>query len=167
MTDQSLTTTRGGHEIMLARQLEAPIDVTWRAWTRPEHFAEWFGPHGSTIEPFTLETRQGGRLHFCHRVPEVGDVWVKGVFEEVVEQERLVFAVSFSDADGNDVERPGLPLQMRTIVTFADEGSGTRITIHQTGLERGQGESQGWEESMQRLARLLGRLGPQATGVRA
>lgn len=146
------TTPTATREIVMSRHFEAPRRLIWQAWTEEQHYAAWFGPHGSTIEPCTLDVRPGGTLHFCHRVAEVGDVWVRGTFDEVIDEELLVMTVGFSDVKGNDVERPGFPLRMQLTVRFSDEGGGTRLSIHQTGLVVDQGESQGWEESMERLA---------------
>ena len=144
-----------GEDLVLTRVFAAPRERVWRAWTQAEHFARWFGPHGTTLPFCTLDVRPGGVIHFqhCHANGDV--VWVRCVYREVVEPERLVFDGGFSDADGNEQVRPGFARTMRITVTFSDEPGGTRVSIRHAGLRVDQGESQGWAESLERLDGLL------------
>lgn len=153
----SASVTWEGGELVITRVFDAPRELVFRAWTEPEHFARWFGPRGSTTPFLTMDARPGGILHFCHRFPEREheDVWAKGVYLEVAAPERVVFGIHFSDPAGNRVERPGFPAEMRIAATFAERGGGTEVTIRHAGLEKDQGEVQGWTESLDRLAEEL------------
>lgn len=144
-----------GEDLVLTRVFAAPRERVWRAWTQAEHFARWFGPHGTTLPFCTLDARPGGVIHFQHCHANGDEVWVKGVYREVAAPERLVFDAGFSDAGGNEQERPGFAKTMRITVTFADEPGGTRVSIRHAGLRVDQGESQGWAESLERLDGLL------------
>jgi uncharacterized protein YndB with AHSA1/START domain len=77
---------------------------------------------------------------------------MRGVFREVVAPERLVFSNSPVDAD----DRP--LLDGLTIVTFADEGGKTRLTVvmRATGLapvaaRMLEGMEMGWTQTVERL----------------
>jgi uncharacterized protein YndB with AHSA1/START domain len=142
-------------ELVLTRVFDAPRALVFRAWTEPEHFARWFGPHGSTLTLFRMEVRPGGAFHYRHRFPDHEDVWVAGRYLEVAPPERLAFACWFSDGEGSRVDRPGFPAEMRIDVTLAERGGGTEVTIRQTGMARDQGEVQGWRESLDRLEAML------------
>lgn len=156
-----------GPDLVVTRSFDAPRALVFRSWTEPERFARWFGPHGSQVPFCKLDARPGGTLHFCHRFPgreregvvradyASGDIWVKGVYREVVEPERLVFTTFFSDAAGNRVERPGFSLETEVTVTFTEDRGRTTVTIQQSGLAAEQGELQGWTESLIRLRELL------------
>ncbi|HET7234580.1 MAG TPA: SRPBCC domain-containing protein [Longimicrobium sp.] len=144
-----------GQDLVLTRVFAAPRERVWQAWTSTEHFARWFGPHGTTLPFCTLDVRPGGVLHFRHQHANGDGVWVKGVYREVAAPERLVLDWGFSDADGNRVEHPGFAKSTRVTLTLAEEEGGTRVTIRHQGLGVDQGESQGWAETLERLAELL------------
>jgi uncharacterized protein YndB with AHSA1/START domain len=143
-----------GSDLMITRTFDAPRVVVYRAWTDAERFVKWFGPRDSTIPFCRLEAHPGGNLHFCH---DLGDdqVWIRGRFEEVEEPVRLVFTTYFSNEEGDRRDRLGFPTDMRIAVDFDEEGDGTRMTIRQSGLQKDQGEVEGWIEAMERLAEEL------------
>lgn len=144
-----------GGELVMTRVYPAPRALVFRAWTEAEHFAQWFGPHGTTLPFCTVDARPGGSLHFLHRHANGDDVWVAGTFHEVAAPERLAFGTWFSDATGARVERPGFNLESTIAVTFHVHADGTRMTIRQTGLLADQGEVEGWTQTLDRLAERL------------
>jgi uncharacterized protein YndB with AHSA1/START domain len=156
-SESTATTSVGwdGGELVMTRVYPAPRALVFRAWTEAEHFAQWFGPHGTTLPVCELDARPGGSLHFLHRHADGLDVWVGGEFHEVAPPERLAFGTWFSDATGGRVERPGFNLESTITVTFAEHADGTRVTIRQTGLLSDQGEVQGWTETLDRLSQHL------------
>jgi uncharacterized protein YndB with AHSA1/START domain len=139
-------------DLVITRVIGAPRARVFDAWTDPAQFAKWFGPHGSTVVFCEMDVRPSGVIRFCHRMTGMDDVWVRGVYREVVVPERLVFIDSFSNERGDIVERPGFPREALVTVTFADRGSATELTLRHAGLLVDQGESQGWVESLERLA---------------
>lgn len=159
-SSESATTTSmewDGGELVMTRVYPAPRALVFRAWTDAAHFAQWFGPHGTSLPVCTLDPRPGGSLHFLHRHADGLNVWVAGQFHEVAPPERLAFGTWFSDETGGRVERPGFNLESTILVTFDEHPAGTRVTIRQTGLLSDQGEIQGWRETLDRLA---GHLAP-------
>ena len=147
-----------GAELVLARVFHAPRELVFRAWTDAEHFARWFGPHGSTLPFCRLDARPGGTLHYQHHFPDHPDVWIRGTYTEVAPPERIAFTVWFSDESGGRVERPGFPAEMSIAVHFAAHPDGALVTIRHAGLVTDQGEVQGWTESLDRLAQTVAEL---------
>jgi len=47
-------------ELLITRVLNAPIDLVWEAWTKPEHIAKWWGPNGFTNTITTMDMKPGG-----------------------------------------------------------------------------------------------------------
>lgn len=139
-------------ELVMTRVYPAPRALVFRAWTQAEHFAQWFGPHGTTLPFCTVDARAGGTLHFLHRHANGEDVWIGGQFHEVVQPERLALGIWFSDQTGGRVNRPGFSLESTITVTLDEHADGTRVTIRHTGLVSDQGEVQGWAEGLDRLA---------------
>lgn len=144
-----------GRELVVTRVLGAPRELVFSAWTRPEHFARWWGPHGSTTTVQAMDARPGGALHYCHRFPDHDEVWVGGVYGDVRPPERISFTCWFSGPEGGRVERPGFPAQMTITVDFREHPRGTLVTARHAGLDGDQGEVQGWKEGLDRLATLL------------
>lgn len=142
-------------DLVLTRVFHAPRELVFAAWARPEHFAEWWGPQGATLDVRQLDARTGGAIHYRHRFPDYPDVWVGGVYRDVRAPELLAFSTWFSDAEGGRVPRPDYPPEMTITVTFAEHPHGTRVTARHAGLPGDNGEVQGWTESLDRLATLL------------
>jgi len=162
-----LSKTEDAAELVLSRTIDAPRDVLFKVWTQAEHFAQWFGPRDVDLPFCKIDPRPGGTLHFCHRLRDGTEVWVKGAYREVVAPERLVFSSGFVDADGRAAPHPmfpDLPLDatVLTTVTFADLGGKTKLTIRQALLppeaaandivrrER-EAARAGWGETLDRL----------------
>jgi uncharacterized protein YndB with AHSA1/START domain len=94
MTKTNPTTIQSAsdREIVIARTFDAPRELVWEAWTRPEHIAKWWGPNGftTTIEEFDL--RPGGRFKHVMRGPDGASYPNLSLFREVVALERIVYS---------------------------------------------------------------------------
>jgi DNA-binding transcriptional ArsR family regulator len=44
-------------EFIIARVVDAPRDLAWKAWTEAEHLARWWGPQGFPISVVKLDLR--------------------------------------------------------------------------------------------------------------
>lgn len=153
----SVDATQVGWEnggLVMSRVFAAPREAVFRVWTRPEHFAAWFGPAGSSLPVCEMDARPGGRMRYCHRFGDYPDVWIGGTYGEVAPPERLAWTTWFTDEAGNRVQLPGYPAEMHIQVTFDEHPEGTQLTIRQD-LPEDRGEVQGWTEGLDRLASAL------------
>jgi len=139
--------------VSLIRVFDAPRSRVFETWTRAEHLARWFCPHGFTVPACEAEPRPGGVFRLCMRSPEGRDYWLRAVFREVVVPERLVIAGAADDERG--IER----IQTVIAASFAAQGGKTRLTLRATasgeGPEAGamlEDMEQGWTETIGRLA---------------
>jgi uncharacterized protein YndB with AHSA1/START domain len=139
-------------EVTITRLVAAPRDLVFRAWTEPARLARWWGPQGFTNPVCEVDARVGGELRIVMRGPDGTDYPMRGVFREVVAPVRLVFTNFPVDAQ----DRP--LMDGLTTVTFAEEGSGTRLTIatRASGLAAVaarmlEGMQAGWTQSIDRL----------------
>ena len=100
-----MTDDRGAHDaVVIERTFDAPVDLVWRMWTEPEHFAKWYGPDGATISVAKMDVRVGGTRLVCMEMqtPEgTMRMWFTGEYRDVVENKRLVYTESMSDEHGN------------------------------------------------------------------
>lgn len=139
--------------IVAVREIAAPQELVFRAWTDPKHLAQWWGPEGFTTTTQSFDMRPGGTWRFVMHGPDGRDYDNRITFD-VIEPPSLI---RYHHGGGDDVE----PVQFRTVVTFEDLGQGrTRITLHATfpsAAERDRvikdyGADKGAMETLSRLA---------------
>ena len=140
-----------GREVTLSRVYDAPRELVWKAWTEPEHAAQWWGPDGFTNTIIEMAVRPGGVWRFTMHAPWGQDFPNRIVFEEVVPPERLAYAHG-SDEDGAEPD-------FHAIVTFKDLDGKTEVTMRSIfpsaeALEYVAREFKAIEGGRQTLARL-------------
>jgi uncharacterized protein YndB with AHSA1/START domain len=126
-----LTAMRTGGEFVITRVFDAPRELVWQAFTKAEHLKHWWGPKGFKMLSCKLDLRPGGVFHYGMQAPNGGEMWGKWVFREIVEPERLIFVISFSDEQGGMTRHPASPdwpLEMLGTTTFAEQGGKTLLT---------------------------------------
>ncbi|MEV4311546.1 SRPBCC family protein [Actinocrispum sp. NPDC049592] len=139
-------------ELSIHRVFDAPRELVFRAWTRPEHLTQWYGPVGThtPLDTISVDVRAGGTWRACMINNETGEEYpTGGEFREVVEPERLVF--TWGEPGGTAV---GL-----VTVTFEDLGAKTAMNFLLTELPDDpglfRGVSEGWSSAFDRLTELL------------
>ena len=144
-------------ELVLTRVFEAPRSLVFKVWTEPNHVAQWWGPKGFTNPVCELDVRPAGAIHIHMRGPD-GTVYpMTGVYQEIIEPERLVFTASALDAEGHPL------FEVLTTVTFAEQGGKTTLTLHArvvtataAAAPHIDGMEEGWTQSLERLSEYLG-----------
>ena len=146
----------GGRAFVLdmSRLIDAPRERVWAAWADPEQVKRWFAPRPLTLEIARMDLRAGGGFAMTMRFPDGKAHPFAGVYREVVERARIVWTGEF----------PGDPKDnIRTEVSFADEGGKTRLTVRQTfavltpvNTEATKGARQGWTMTLDQLAETVG-----------
>lgn len=149
------------HEVVIRRALNAPRELVFQVWTDPAHLVHWWGPHGFTNPRCEADARPGGAIRIDMRGPD-GTVYpMIGEFREVVPPERLVFTSSALDANGQPL------FENLNIVTFADEGGKTAVTVRASVTTRTvaaeqylKGMEMGWTQTVDRLAAYAEKTAP-------
>src|SRR5882724_1516357 len=145
MTDTSL-------ELDITQVFDAPRDLVFKAWTDSEWGKEWSAPNGFTVPVSEGDLRVGGAWRLCMRRPGADDLWVGGVYREIVVPERLVFTHAWEDAQGT----PGHETLVTVMLTQC--GRNTEMRFRQTGfdsVESRDWHQEGWAECFDKLERLL------------
>jgi uncharacterized protein YndB with AHSA1/START domain len=153
----SNTTNTGLPEVLITRIFNAPRELVYRAWTDPKQMAQWWGPRYFTNPVCEMDVRPGGAILIHMQDPDGVVYPMKGVFQEVVEPERLVFTSSaFEGEDGSSL------LEDTTTVTFEEQDGKTKLTVHSVitkaapGAEGAlAGMEEGWTQSLDKLAEYL------------
>jgi uncharacterized protein YndB with AHSA1/START domain len=148
-------------ELVLSRLIDAPRETLYRCWTEPELLKQWFAPAPVATPVAELDVRPGGANLIVMRMPDGQEMPNRGVYLEVVPNQKLVFTDAYVKA-----WEPSADPFMTVILTFEDAGAGqTRYTArvrHFTveGRERHEqmGFHQGWGLCADQLAALAKRI---------
>lgn len=131
-------------ELVLTRLINAPRAKVYRAWTDPALLKQWFAPKPYTTPIVEIDVRAGGSAYFVMRSPDGKDLPNRGVYLEVVPNEKLVSTDAYVKA-WEPSEKPFMTL----VLTFEDEDGKTRYTArvrHWSVADREAHEKMGFHE---------------------
>lgn len=161
MTQTPIPAFDPARELVLDRVLDAPRAAIFRCWTEPELLKQWFAPLPYTTVHAELDVRSGGSNFIIMRAPDGTDMPMRGVYLEVVPNERIVFTDAYT--------RPWEPSEkpfFTGIVELTDAGAGrTRYVAtarHWTAADskahEEMGFHEGWGQAADQLVALAQRL---------
>jgi len=104
-------------ELIITRLLNAPRELVWDVFTKPEHIKNWWGPNGFTNTIDKMDVKPGGEWEFIMHGPDGTDYKNKSIYKEIVRPESIVF------------EHVSGPKFIATI-TFTAEGNKTHLKWH-------------------------------------
>ncbi|MGH9232053.1 MAG: SRPBCC family protein [Acidimicrobiales bacterium] len=157
-----MTNSKGAQNaVVIERSFDAPVELIWRMWTDPAHFAAWYGPDGASIPVAKMDVRAGGTRLVCMEMQTPGGpmhTWFTGEYREVVENERLVYTESLSDENGT-VRTPsemgmseGHPITTEIHVDLVDLGGRTKMVMTHVGVPVDSPGAAGWAMAIDKLA---------------
>jgi len=115
-------TARSDREIVMTRVFEAPRNLVFDAYTKPELLKRWLGVFGGYSMPVCeVDLRVGGTYRFVWRGPDGAEMGVRGVYREVVRPERLVHTEKFDEA--------WYPGESLITTVLAEQGGKTTLTV--------------------------------------
>jgi uncharacterized protein YndB with AHSA1/START domain len=91
---------QGENEIQGTREFDAPPEMLWEAWTRPELLRRWLlGPDGWVMKVCEIDLRVGGAYRYVWHQEKTGvSMGMGGVFLEVDKPRKLVNNEKFDEA---------------------------------------------------------------------
>ncbi len=149
--------TTSDRDLVLKRTLNASREKIFKCWTTPKLMKEWFCPKPWAVSHAELDLRPGGSSLVVMRSPEGQEFPNKGVYLEVVENEKLVFTDAYTEA-WVPSEKPFFT----GIILLEDAGGGktsyTAIARHWTKEDREAHEKMGFHEGWGKCAEQLEEL---------
>jgi uncharacterized protein YndB with AHSA1/START domain len=137
-------TTPTDREIVMTRVFDAPRQLVFDVFSKPELLKPWFGPRGWSLVVCEVDFSGGGGFRFVLRGPDGREMGMRGVYRELVPPERSVHMESFDDYPG----------QSQLTGVFVEEGGKTTLTatvlypsrevrdiVLKSGMEHGAAES--------------------------
>jgi len=135
--------------LTIERTFDAPRSLVFACWTQKEHLDAWSCPRGYSISHSEGDLRPGGRWRVCMVAPDGSELWLGGVYRDIVPNELIVMTHVWDGEDG----KPG----HETLLTlrFEERGGKTKLTLHQAvfdSVESRDGHEGGWGEALDKLA---------------
>ncbi len=151
-----ITAILGKQELFIIRELDAPRDIVFKAFTDPTLYSRWMGPRDLTMNIEKFEPRNGGTWRYIQKDKGGNEFAFHGVYHDVTAPERII----------NTFEFEGLPEKGHVILetvrfeTLPDDR--TKVTsqaIFQSVADRDgmlqSGMERGVNDSYERLDELL------------
>lgn len=158
MEDLKMNSKVEGNVIVLEREFDASKALLFKAFSEEEHLKKWWGPRGWTLAYCNIDFRVHGIWHYCMKCTDENqgeyfgfESWGKGVYQEIVQDEKIVYIDYFSDAEGNEVDN--MPSTESTLL-FEEVNGKTKLinravypsvealkTVLDMGMEQGINET--------------------------
>ncbi len=147
-------------ELVLTRLIDAPREKLFRCWTEPALIVRWFTPPPWKTVHAELDARSGGASYIVMQGPDGTQMPNRGVYLEVVRNERIVFTDAYTTA-----WQPSAKPFFTGVLTFEDEDGKTRYTararhwtVEDCIAHENMGFHKGWDIATDQLAELASTL---------
>ena len=93
-------TTSGDRELVMTRVFDAPRNLVYDAFTKPELVRRWLlGPDGWSMPTCEIDLKVGGKYRYVWRRDSDGtEMGMGGVYREIVPNQKLVTTEKFDQA---------------------------------------------------------------------
>ena len=162
-------TDDGTPAVVIERTLDAPVELVWRMWTEPEHFAAWYGPEGATVPVAEMDVRVGGGRRVAMEMATPDGpmrMWFVGQYRAIEAPTRLVYTESLADETGRVLspEETGMPADHPTVtevtVELRDLAGRTGLVVTHAGVPADSPGATGWNMALDALAAHLASVSP-------
>ena len=139
------------NSVKLHRVFAAPVEKVYKAFTDADAMAFWLPPYGFVCKVHSMDFKVGGfyKMSFVNFSTGNGHSF-GGEYLEIIPNEILKYSDQFDD--------PNLPGQMITTIQLKPVICGTELIANQDGIPEQIPVELcylGWQESMEKLKRLV------------
>ena len=150
--------------VEITKDFDAPRDLVWDAYTKPELLDKWWAPKPLTSRTTAMDFEVGGRRFYAMVMPDGQERWAVQKYTSITPKSNFKFFNAFSDENEN-LQLPGSDWNF----TFTQSGDKTtvHVSIYNESLERMErimadgGFQKGTEAQLQNLEELLNKLSQQ------
>jgi uncharacterized protein YndB with AHSA1/START domain len=152
--------------VTITRTLDAPRELVFRMWSKPELLTRWYAPRRCRLEVLCFDFREGGEFRYRILEPDGSGCLCSSIFTEIATPERIVYTLCFSDEQGRFVTAKSVgadsdwPDRTTVTVTFVEKNGRTTMTLHQTvpeSVAKRTGAYPSWVEMLERLSEEVNR----------
>jgi uncharacterized protein YndB with AHSA1/START domain len=145
-------------EIVTTREFDAPIELVFDAFTKPEHVRNWFAPFEDKVTVCSIDLRVGGSYHIVFVTNEGTECSFRGTFSEVEPPTRTVATWLFEGwPDAEAVET--VELQQTAGVTRLTMKLAFRDQAGRDHMTKFDGQEDSFDKLEDYLRSLVGRSG--------
>ena len=149
-------------EILLTRDLEAPIELVFDVLTKPEHVRNWFAPFEDKMTVCSIDLRVGGKYHMVFVTDDGTECSFRGTYLEIERPTRIVDTWLFEGwPDAEAVET--MQLHETDRVTTLTMRLAFRDKAGRDHMTRFDGQQDSFDQMEDILRSLLGLLGTSPT----
>lgn len=150
-------TTPGDRDIVVIRQFDAPRDLVWLCYSRPDLMRRWYGLPDWTMTVCEMDFRVGGKWRFVTVSPDGYEMGSQGQYTGIAEPERIEQTEYYDDdwtrgGSGNVVvftETDGRTTATMTVTYSSPEARAAAVATPM---------AEGMEIGFRRLDAVLGEL---------
>jgi uncharacterized protein YndB with AHSA1/START domain len=132
-------------EITLTRTFDAPRDLVFEAFSKPEHVTRWWGQRDSRTSVEAMDFRPGGAWRFVEHAADGNEYVFCGEYRAIERPELIEWTFEFAGMPGHvSVERMHFEQhdgQTTIVATSHFDSVEDRDGMLQSGMEQGAGES--------------------------
>ncbi len=112
--------TPGDREVVIVREFDAPRELVFLCYSKPELLRRWYGMPDWTMPVCEMDFRVGGKWRFVSRSPDGFEMGTQGIYTAIEPPARIVQTETY-DMDWTGGET-------LDTVTFDEEGGRTTVT---------------------------------------
>jgi uncharacterized protein YndB with AHSA1/START domain len=123
-------------EIVTTRQFDAPIELVFDVFTKPEHVRNWFAPFTDVVTECSIDLRVGGDYHIVIVTEDGRECSFRGTYLEVEPPTRTVATWLFEEwPDAHAVDTVELKeadgvTTLTSRLAFRDQAGRAHMTRH-------------------------------------
>ena len=110
-------------QILVTRELDAPKELVWKAWTTPELVKQWWHANRGEVTVAEIDLRVGGTWRYVSVTPEGFEVGFHGEYREIEPYDRLVSTEAYEG-----IPNPDENATVNTLTLDEDNGR-TTVTV--------------------------------------
>ena len=144
----------------ITKEFDAPQDLVWDAYTKPELLDQWWAPKPFSSWTKEMNFEEGGKRFYAMVSPEGQERWILQQFKSITPKSNFKLFNAFADENENP-QLPGSDWDFN----FSEENGKTtvHVSIYNESLERLErmiemGFTQGTEAQLNNLVELLAKL---------
>ena len=142
------------HEIIIDQVFDAPIEMVWNAWTKPEQIAKWFNSACLDIDVIEFDVRPNG--HFRFSIPNPDSKQILGEYTGTYVTVLSPYELSFDVKDFSINKNPnGISASFKTLFESVGKQTLLRLIIKLEDENYSEIITTGWTQSFENLASYL------------
>lgn len=146
-------------DLIITRELDAPRNLVFEVWTDAEHLGNWWGPIGMEMGVHKFDFEPGGLFHYSMKTQGGIPIYGRFKFEEINAPKKIVFIISFADAEGNIIRGdmvPDWPLEIKNELTLSETHGKTFMILRGWPINATEKEAEMFKQHRQSMQQGFG-----------